>query len=344
MTQVTYEFTRRPIVMLIACCPRQRRVLAGRSCYVGLGQMEQTGKVTIPSERTSARCVTRPAGLPGCEQYCTTPWGSVSSLSSMASYFDEHNCEPTVPEEQYRQNALLELARQILIHHAIRSVRHLIFSKFILHQENDPKRTANVIKNRDERTSSAPSLCGKLWRLPKKLHQEPRYLKRSRCVVTVTHPRHMQLRHRTPDYRERCRSLLSGMDIDLGGLAETDWDHRLPPPAAKKVVENLPKVTVTAKQADAGLKCPVCLLEFEEDETVRQLPCEHLFHSACILPWLGKTNSCPLCRDELLTDSSEYEEYKQEKVKWMVTGGADEQPGRDMPQLGLFFFFFNLGS
>lgn len=29
----------------------------------------------------------------------------------MTSYFDEHDCEPTNPEEQYRQNALLELAR-----------------------------------------------------------------------------------------------------------------------------------------------------------------------------------------------------------------------------------------
>lgn len=29
----------------------------------------------------------------------------------MASYFDEHDCEPTDPEEQYHQNALLELAR-----------------------------------------------------------------------------------------------------------------------------------------------------------------------------------------------------------------------------------------
>lgn len=31
--------------------------------------------------------------------------------TNMASYFDEHDCEPTNPEEQYRQNALLELAR-----------------------------------------------------------------------------------------------------------------------------------------------------------------------------------------------------------------------------------------
>ncbi|TFJ96696.1 fish-egg lectin-like [Platysternon megacephalum] len=63
-----------------------------------------------------------------------------------------------------------------------------------------------------------------------------------------------------------------------------------------------------------GLKCPVCLLEFEEDEGARKMPCEHLFHSGCILPWLGKTNSCPLCRHELPTDDQEYEEYKKDKV------------------------------
>lgn len=39
---------------------------------------------------------------------------------------------------------------------------------------------------------------------------------------------------------------------------------------------------------DKGLKCPVCLLEFEEEEVVRKMPCEHIFHKGCILPWLGK--------------------------------------------------------
>uniref|UniRef100_A0AAX7VAR7 Uncharacterized protein n=1 Tax=Astatotilapia calliptera TaxID=8154 RepID=A0AAX7VAR7_ASTCA len=34
--------------------------------------------------------------------------------AEMASYFDEHNCEPTDPEEQYRQNALLEMARYLI--------------------------------------------------------------------------------------------------------------------------------------------------------------------------------------------------------------------------------------
>ncbi|KAG9354902.1 hypothetical protein JZ751_001615 [Albula glossodonta] len=142
----------------------------------------------------------------------------------MASYFDEHDCEPTNPEEQYRQNALLELAR----------------------------------------------------------------------------------------------SLMQGMDIDLGPFEVSDWDQRLPPPAARAVTQNLPTVVITPEQADKGLKCPVCLLEFEEQETVRKMPCEHLFHSSCILPWLGKTNSCPLCRLELPTDNKEYEEFRKDKVSVLL--------------------------
>ncbi|KAH0623015.1 hypothetical protein JD844_030900, partial [Phrynosoma platyrhinos] len=111
------------------------------------------------------------------------------------------------------------------------------------------------------------------------------------------------------------RSLFSGLEIDLGSLDSGDWDHRLPPPAAKKAVDALPAVRIAPAQADKGLKCPVCLLEFEEEETVREMPCQHLFHSGCLLPWLGKTNSCPLCRHELTTDNEEYEEYKKDKLR-----------------------------
>ncbi|XP_005279307.1 E3 ubiquitin-protein ligase RNF181 [Trachemys scripta elegans] len=114
---------------------------------------------------------------------------------------------------------------------------------------------------------------------------------------------------------ELARTLFNGQQIDLGSVDFTDWDQRLPPPAARRAVLSLPTVRVTPDQADKGLKCPVCLLEFEEDEGARKMPCEHLFHSGCILPWLGKTNSCPLCRHELPTDDQEYEEYKKDKVR-----------------------------
>ncbi|XP_053126133.1 E3 ubiquitin-protein ligase RNF181 [Hemicordylus capensis] len=112
---------------------------------------------------------------------------------------------------------------------------------------------------------------------------------------------------------ELARSLFNGLEIDLGSLDSGGWEQRLPPPAARRAVESLPAVPVTPQQADKGLKCPVCLLEFEEAEVVRKMPCQHLFHTGCILPWLGKTNSCPLCRHELPTDDETYEEYKKEK-------------------------------
>ncbi|KAI2524138.1 ring finger protein 181, partial [Homo sapiens] len=72
----------------------------------------------------------------------------------MASYFDEHDCEPSDPEQETRTNMLLELAR----------------------------------------------------------------------------------------------SLFNRMDFEDLGLV-VDWDHHLPPPAAKTVVENLPRTVIRGSQA-----------------------------------------------------------------------------------------------
>ncbi|NP_001318096.1 E3 ubiquitin-protein ligase RNF181 isoform X2 [Mus musculus] len=101
--------------------------------------------------------------------------------------------------------------------------------------------------------------------------------------------------------------------MDFEDLGLVDWEHHLPPPAAKAVVESLPRTVISSAKAD--LKCPVCLLEFEAEETVIEMPCHHLFHSNCILPWLSKTNSCPLCRHELPTDDDSYEEHKKDKAR-----------------------------
>ena len=40
--------------------------------------------------------------------------------------------------------------------------------------------------------------------------------------------------------------------------------------------------------AAQGLKCPVCLLEFDEEDEIKILPCKHQFHSQCIVTWLEK--------------------------------------------------------
>ncbi|KFY08432.1 hypothetical protein V492_06230 [Pseudogymnoascus sp. VKM F-4246] len=48
----------------------------------------------------------------------------------------------------------------------------------------------------------------------------------------------------------------------------------------------------------AGETCAVCMIEFtaEDDDDIRRLPCQHLFHFECILRWLHYRN-CPVCRN-----------------------------------------------
>lgn len=43
--------------------------------------------------------------------------------------------------------------------------------------------------------------------------------------------------------------------------------------------------------------CAVCLERFDDaHNSVRQLPCGHVFHTMCIDPWVMKSCFCPLCR------------------------------------------------
>ncbi|KAL4154973.1 hypothetical protein PRNP1_007087 [Phytophthora ramorum] len=49
--------------------------------------------------------------------------------------------------------------------------------------------------------------------------------------------------------------------------------------------------------------CPICLIEFEDGEDVRNLPCKHIFHVACIDEWLRRNTSCPMCKSNVDLDA-----------------------------------------
>ncbi|OPJ85672.1 hypothetical protein AV530_009229 [Patagioenas fasciata monilis] len=85
----------------------------------------------------------------------------------------------------------------------------------------------------------------------------------------------------------------------LGQLENTG-----PPPADKEKISSLPTVPVTQEQVEAGLECPVCKEDYAPAEQVRQLPCNHLFHSSCIVPWLELHDTCPVCRKSLKGEDS----------------------------------------
>ncbi|XP_047316500.1 E3 ubiquitin-protein ligase SGR9, amyloplastic-like [Impatiens glandulifera] len=67
--------------------------------------------------------------------------------------------------------------------------------------------------------------------------------------------------------------------------------------AAAAAVVALPSVAV-----EGGRECVVCKEEMGKGRDVCKLPCGHLFHWICILPWLKKRNSCPCCRFRLPSD------------------------------------------
>ncbi|KAB5587001.1 hypothetical protein PHYPO_G00007940 [Pangasianodon hypophthalmus] len=82
------------------------------------------------------------------------------------------------------------------------------------------------------------------------------------------------------------------------------FENTGPPPAEKEKISSLPTVIVSQEQADSSLECPVCKEDYTVGEPVRQLPCNHFFHSDCIVPWLELHDTCPVCRKSLSGEDS----------------------------------------
>eukprot|EP00928_Gymnodinium_smaydae_P053080 TRINITY_DN37158_c0_g1_i1.p2 TRINITY_DN37158_c0_g1~~TRINITY_DN37158_c0_g1_i1.p2 ORF type:complete len:261 (+),score=57.01 TRINITY_DN37158_c0_g1_i1:129-911(+) len=69
--------------------------------------------------------------------------------------------------------------------------------------------------------------------------------------------------------------------------------------ASEASIDQLPRrraVELLKETAGAESRCGVCLVDFEPECEVVQLPCAHGFHTACITRWLAQCkNTCPLC-------------------------------------------------
>ncbi|KAK9073275.1 hypothetical protein SSX86_007599 [Deinandra increscens subsp. villosa] len=94
----------------------------------------------------------------------------------------------------------------------------------------------------------------------------------------------------------------------FGQFLENDSSSTGRPPASVTVVENLSSVVISEEHKNTV--CAVCKEEMGIGLMAKQLPCDHLYHGDCILPWLGIRNTCPVCRHELLTDDVDYERRK----------------------------------
>merc|ERR1712168_525503 len=99
------------------------------------------------------------------------------------------------------------------------------------------------------------------------------------------------------------------------------------PPAPRETIDRLPKVTITKEQVEIKLQCSVCMEDYKVDETVHKLPCDHLFHENCIVPWLELHDTCPVCRKGL-TEGSDQNDGSNEDDD----GGDDDGGGNSRRQ------------
>ncbi|KAH8395928.1 hypothetical protein KR215_011814 [Drosophila sulfurigaster] len=80
-------------------------------------------------------------------------------------------------------------------------------------------------------------------------------------------------------------AIMNGIDMEIEA-----------PEASKRAIEALPMHVITAEELNPDLECAVCKEPAEEGSKFKVLPCKHEFHEQCILLWLKKANSCPICR------------------------------------------------
>ncbi|XP_047174750.1 RING-H2 finger protein ATL29-like [Vigna umbellata] len=90
-------------------------------------------------------------------------------------------------------------------------------------------------------------------------------------------------------------------------LSPRDSPHRGLDPSLLRMFPTFLYATVKDLRTEKkySLECAICLLEFDEDCLLRLLtPCCHVFHQDCIDSWLRSHRTCPVCRTDLDSQSS----------------------------------------
>eukprot|EP01031_Cornospumella_fuschlensis_P029809 gene29809-35990_t len=102
-----------------------------------------------------------------------------------------------------------------------------------------------------------------------------------------------------------------------GRHAPPPQDPNFQPPAGSRAINSLPSVKVTADDLleETNKECVFCLVEQELGSSACKLPCGHLFHRDCVVQWLQRKCTCPVCRYELETDDPQYETNRKKRMK-----------------------------
>jgi len=109
-----------------------------------------------------------------------------------------------------------------------------------------------------------------------------------------------------------------------------------PPPASRSAVDAMPTVKIAEKHLCIESHCAVCTDEFEIGGEAREMPCKHIYHADCILPWLAQHNSCPICRHEMPTDDESYDRQStRSPTEQESSTSQSQEPSASQSHVGL---------
>lgn len=67
-----------------------------------------------------------------------------------------------------------------------------------------------------------------------------------------------------------------------------------------RIVEQIKNNKVDHKVIKKETCCSICLEDFDENKEIVFLDCDHIYHTDCIIEWINKDPTCPLCRSNSL--------------------------------------------
>jgi len=92
----------------------------------------------------------------------------------------------------------------------------------------------------------------------------------------------------------RSSDLLSSL---FGGVFQPEPTSTL---SLRSINTNTEVTTYTSSESNDQQMCPVCRVNFEENDVVRKINhCGHMYHLNCIDNWFQEHATCPVCRHNL---------------------------------------------
>ena len=140
-------------------------------------------------------------------------------------------------------------------------------------------------------------------------------------------------------------------DRIIGQMMDQNGASSAPGPASAAAIAALPKKLVDKSMmgADGKVECSVCMDAVDVGDEVTVLPCKHWFHEQCVGIWLKEHDTCPHCRQGIMSaggDSNTSRQPNQQPshsqasldppprlpdLQYPTTQGPFTQPGMQHP-------------